>query len=100
MAFYLATQRKRYGLSSPPCTMSAPSSLTCYPDLITYLHTSVRIETGTALTRGMTVCDLRHPKGSAVDHLRHRTPPNCHVAIAAESARISEVVLEALLTYD
>lgn len=100
MAFYLGTQKARYGLSV--ATMHDVCAIIpyVYPDLITYLHTSVRVETGGLYTRGMTLCDLRHPKGSAVDHLRHRTPPNCLVAVAADSNRISEVVLDAILSYD
>lgn len=100
MAFYLGTQKSRYGLSV--ATMHDVCAIIpyVYPDLITYLDTSVRIETAGTLTRGMTLCDLRHPKGSAVEHLRHRTPPNCRVAIDANSRRISQVVLETLLSYD
>lgn len=99
MEFYLGTQKSRYGLSV--ATMHDVCAIIpyVYPELITYLHTSVRIETAGAVTRGMTLCDLRHPKGSAVDHLRHRTPPNCHVALAARSREISDRVLETLLTY-
>ncbi len=59
----------------------------------------MRIETSGALTRGMTLCDLRHPSGSKAEHLRHRTPPNCHVAVAADSRGVADKVLETLLTY-
>ena len=68
--------------------------------MITYPHHSVRIETAGNVTRGMTLCDLRHPKGSAVEHLRHRTPPNCLVATEARSRDISDLVLKTLLSYD
>ena len=71
-----------------------------YPELIDYLHTSVRIETAGTFTRGMTVCDLRHPQGSAIEHLRNRTMPNCRVAIAARSRELSDRVIETLLDYD
>ena len=100
MAFYLGTQKTRYGLSV--ATMHDVCAIIPYvaPELITYLHTSVRIETAGTLTRGMTLCDLRHPKGSAVEHLRHRTPPNCLVATEARSRDISDLVLKTLLSYD
>lgn len=99
MTFYLGTQKTRYGLSV--ATMHDVCAIIpyVYPELITYLHTSARVEKDGTYTRGMTMCDLRHPKGSAVDHLRHRTPPNCLVAVEANSRAISEIVLEALLTY-
>lgn len=99
MEFYLGTQKTRYGLRV--ATMHDVCAIIpyVYPDLITYLHTSVRIETKGTFTRGMTLCDLRHPKGSAVDHLRHRTAPNCLVALEARSREISDRVLETLLTY-
>jgi inosine-uridine nucleoside N-ribohydrolase len=100
MEFYLGTQRARYGLKV--ATMHDVCAIAPYvhPDLIGYLHTSVRIETAGALTRGMTLCDLRHPKGAQAEHLRHRTPPNCLVAIEARSRALADAVLETLLTYD
>ena len=100
MEFYLNTQKARFGLKV--ATMHDVCAIVpyIYPDLITYLHTSVRIETAGQYTRGMTLCDLRHPQGSTVTHLRHRTEPNCHVAIAAQSRALSDKVLETLLSYD
>ncbi len=100
MEFYLGTQKARYGLKV--ATMHDVCAIVpyVYPDLITHLHTSVRIETSGALTRGMTLCDLRHPKGSLADHLRNRTPANCHVAVAADSGAVADKVLETLLTYN
>lgn len=100
MEFYLGTQKARYGLKV--ATMHDVCAIVpyVYPDLITYLHTSVRIETAGALTRGMTLCDLRHPKGAQAEHLRHRTAPNCHVAIEAQSRALADAVLATLLTYD
>lgn len=100
MAFYLGTQNTRFG--NPIAAMHDVCAIIpyVYPELITYLHTSVRVETAGTHTRGMTLCDLRHPLGSAAEHLRHRTSPNCHVAVEAQSRALTDRVLETLLTYD
>ena len=100
MAFYLGTQKARYGLEVATMHDVCAVVPLVYPDLIDYLHTSVRIEAAGTLTRGMTVCDLRHPQGSSIEHLRNRTAPNCQVAIAARSRELSDRVLETLLDYD
>lgn len=100
MAFYLDTQQRRYGVTVASMHDVCAIVPHVYPDLITYLNTSVRIETAGTLTRGMTVCDLRHPAGSGAGHLRHSAPPNCLLAMDAQSTRISSLVLETLLTYD
>ncbi len=70
-----------------------------YPDLITFMHTSARIETTGTYSRGMTVCDVRHPKGSAEPTLRNRTEPNCLVAVDADSRKVIDTVLATLLEY-
>ena len=100
MAFYLDTQRKRYGLDV--ATMHDVCAVVpfVHPSFITYLHTSARIEKGEGLTRGMTMCDLRHPQGSKDGHLKHSTPPNCEVAIGVDSRRLIDSVLETIMTYD
>ena len=69
------------------------------PDLISFLETSARIELSGTYTRGMTVCDLRHPRGSAEPSLRNRTEPNAHVATSAKSRELIDHVIETLLTY-
>lgn len=100
MAFYRERSNAAYGLTVAPMHDVCAIIPYVYPDLITHLHTSVRIELNGANTRGMTVCDLRHPTGSSAPLLRNAMPPNCHVAVAAQSRALIDVVLETLLTYD
>lgn len=100
MAFYLERTRAAYGLNV--ATMHDVCAIIpyVYPDLISYLHTSARVELNGAYTRGMTVCDLRHPTGSSAPLLRNATPPNCHVAVGVRSRELIDAVLDTLLTYD
>jgi len=99
MAFYLGRQKQGYGLNVAP--MHDVCAIVPYvdPTLITYLHTSARIELTGTYTRGMTVCDLRHPSGSAEKTLRNRTEPNAHVAVDADSRRLIDRVIETILLY-
>jgi inosine-uridine nucleoside N-ribohydrolase len=99
MAFYLSRQRQFYGLNVAPMHDVCAIVPYVYPDLISYLHTSARIETAGTYTRGMTVCDLRHPSGSAEKTLRNRTEPNALVAVDANSRGLIDAVLDTLLTY-
>lgn len=100
VAFYRDRQREIYELTIAP--MHDVCAIIPYlrPDLIDYLETSVQVELTGTYTRGMTVCDLRHPRGSAMPHLRNRADPNARVAIAARSRQLIEVVIETLLGYD
>lgn len=70
------------------------------PELIEFLETSARVELTGTYTRGMTVCDVRHPRGSAETTLRNRTEPNGRVAVSARNRDLIEAVLETLLTHD
>ena len=99
MAFYLARQMERSGRDVAP--MHDVCAIVPYvdPTLLTYLHTSARIELTGTYTRGMTVCDLRHPSGSAEQSLPKRTEPNALVAVDADSRRLIEHVLETILLY-
>jgi inosine-uridine nucleoside N-ribohydrolase len=99
MAFYLGRQRQFYGLNVAPMHDVCAIVPYVYPDLIKYLHTSARIETTGTYSRGMTVCDLRHPAGSAEKTLRNRTEPNAQVAVDADSRALITAVLDTLLTY-
>ncbi|HMK80542.1 MAG TPA: nucleoside hydrolase [Xanthobacteraceae bacterium] len=99
MAFYLGRQRQFYGLNVAPMHDVCAIVPYVYPDLISYLHTSARIETTGTYSRGMTVCDLRHPSGSAEKTLRNRTEPNALVAVDANSRALIAAVLDTLLTY-
>ena len=53
------------------------------PDLVRFLHTSARIETTGTWSRGMTVCDLRHPAGSAEKTLRREVGAAAMIPLAA-----------------
>jgi inosine-uridine nucleoside N-ribohydrolase len=99
MEFYLGRQREMYRLNVAPMHDVCAIVPYVYPDLITFLHTSARIETTGTYSRGMTVCDLRHPEGSAVTSLRNRTEPNALVATDAKSRDLISAVLDTLLEY-
>lgn len=100
MAFYLGKQKVGYGLNVAPMHDVCAIIPYVHDGLIDYLHTSAHIELAGTYTRGMTVCDLRHPTGSAEKSLRNRTEPNCLVAVDARSREIIDRVIETLLTYD
>jgi inosine-uridine nucleoside N-ribohydrolase len=99
MEFYLGRQRQMYRLNVAP--MHDVCAIVPYvnPELISFLHTSARIETTGTWSRGMTVCDLRHPSGSAETSLRNRTEPNALVAVDANSRALIDAVLATLLEY-
>ena len=98
MEFYLHRQHEMYRLTVAPMH-DVCAIVIVYPDLITFLHTSVRIETTGTYSRGMTVCDVRHPDGSAVTSLRNRAAPNTLVAVDAKSPELISAVLGSLLEY-
>ena len=99
MQFYLNRQKQMYGLNIAP--MHDVCAIIPYvrPDLIDFLYTSARIELTGTYTRGMTVCDVRHPQGSAEPTLRNRTEPNAQVAVRAKSRALIDCVIDTLLTY-
>ena len=99
MQFYLNRQGEMYGLTIAPMHDVCAIIPYVYPDLIEFLHTSARIELTGTYTRGMTVCDVRHPKGSAEKTLRNRTEPNALVAISAKSRVLIDKVIETLAQY-
>jgi inosine-uridine nucleoside N-ribohydrolase len=99
MAFYLNRQTEMYGLTIAPMHDVCAIMPYVRPDLINFLETSARIELTGTYTRGMTVCDLRHPRGSAEPSLRNRTEPNAQVATSAKSRELIDHVIETLLTY-
>ena len=100
MQFYLDRQNAMYGLHIAP--MHDVCAIIPYvrPDLIDFVETSARVELTGTYTRGMTVCDVRHPRGSAEPSLRNRTEPNAKVAVAARSRELIGFVLDTLLTFD
>jgi inosine-uridine nucleoside N-ribohydrolase len=99
MAFYLARQQEGYGLNVAPMHDVCAIVPHVKAGLLTYLHTSARIELSGRYTRGMTLCDLRHPSGSAHLALRNRTEPNALVAVDVQSRALIDHVIETLLLY-
>lgn len=99
MEFYLGRQQEAYGLNVAPMHDVCSVVPYVFPDVMTYLHTSVRIELSGTYTRGMTVCDLRHPKGSASPSLRNRTAPNALVAVDVRSRELIDKVIDTILLY-
>ena len=67
-------------------------------DLIAYRRCHVAVELAGALTRGMTVCDLRRLTGEG-RALRAGAEANAEVAVDADSPRLIGHVVEALLAY-
>ena len=100
MQFYFGRQQASYGLNIAP--MHDVCAIVPYVDdsLLQYLHTSARIELAGTHTRGMTVCDLRHPKGSAEPSLRNRSEPNALVAVEVKSRALIDRVIDTILDYD
>ena len=99
MQFYLTRQGEMYGLTLAPMHDVCAIIPYVYPDLIQFLHTSIRVELTGTYTRGMTVCDVRHPRGSAETSLRNRTEPNGFVAVSARSRDLIDRVIETLEHY-
>ncbi len=99
MQFYLSRQQAGYGLNIAP--MHDVCAIVPYVDgsLLDFQYTSARIELTGAYTRGMTVCDLRHPKGSAEPSLRNRSDPNALVAVDVRSRNLIDRVIGTILDY-
>lgn len=98
LAFYRARQQEFFGLDIAP--MHDVCAVVPYvrEGLIAYRHCHVDVELAGALTRGMTVCDLRTltAEGRAA---RGSGPPNALVAISSEARLLIEDVVETLLSY-
>lgn len=99
MAFYLARHMETYGVDVAPMHDVCAIVPSFYRGLLTFQHTSVRVELAGTYTRGMTVCDVRHPRGSSHPALRHRTEPNAHVAVGVKSRELIDHVIDTLLLY-
>ncbi len=99
MQFYLGRQQVGYGLNIAP--MHDVCAIVPYVDdsLLQFLHTSARIELTGTHTRGMTVCDVRHPKGSIEPNLRNRSAPNALVAVEVRSRALIDRVIDTILDY-
>jgi inosine-uridine nucleoside N-ribohydrolase len=66
--------------------------------LIRYRHCHVAVELTGTLTRGMTVCDLRSLTAEGRER-RVAGVPNAQVAVAADTVRLIDGVIETLLAY-
>jgi inosine-uridine nucleoside N-ribohydrolase len=97
LAFYLAKQRERSGITIAPMHDVCAVLPYAYAGLIDYAHARVEIELTGTHTRGMTLCDLR-PAAMAAG-LARVPPPNALVAIEARSRDIVGSVMETLLSY-
>jgi len=99
LAFYLARQRESFGLDLAPMHDVCAVIPYAFPDLIRYGRTSVQVELGGALTRGMTVCDLRafHPATRLPAELTKGG--NAQVALEADSRLLIDRVIETILAY-
>ncbi len=99
LAFYLARQRESFGLDLAPMHDVCAIIPYAFPDLIRYGQTTVQVELGGALTRGMTVCDLRafHPGTRLPAQLAK--DGHVQVALEAESRLLIDRVIETILAY-
>ncbi|HKU94120.1 MAG TPA: nucleoside hydrolase [Vineibacter sp.] len=99
LAFYLARQRESFGLDLAPMHDVCAVIPYAFPDLIRYGRTTVQVELSGALTRGMTVCDLRafHPGTRLPAQLAK--DGHVEVALEAESRLLIDRVIETILAY-
>lgn len=96
IGFYLDRQRERRAAIVAP--MHDVCAIVPYIDesLLTYAAARVDVELAGRHTRGMTVCDLPSRPGAP---LANGARANAHVAIEADSARLIDLVMTALLAY-
>ena len=102
LEFYGSRVRHLYGLEGAalhdPCAVAALID----PSLLTFRRMHVDIELHGTLTRGMTVCDVRH-FGNDVIHGPEAAPrgglPNAEVAVAVDVERFFDLLLDTLATY-
>jgi inosine-uridine nucleoside N-ribohydrolase len=99
LAFYLARQREAFGLDLAPMHDVCAIAPYAFPDLIRYGETAVQVELAGALTRGMTVCDLRALRPDTRLPARLAAASNAQVALEADSRLLIDRVIETILTY-
>lgn len=97
--FYLARQREAFGLDLAPMHDVCAVIPYAFPELIRYGETAVQIEVSGALTRGMTVCDLRALRPDTRLPARLAGAPNARVALEVDSRPLIDRVIETILTY-
>jgi inosine-uridine nucleoside N-ribohydrolase len=100
MGFYLAGQNRIFGLSVAPVHDVCAVVPYVAPDLIRYVETSVRVELAGLHTRGMTVCDLRGVRPGAPQYIRPPEPATTRVALEADSRRLIDLVVDAVLGFE
>ena len=100
MAFYLAGQNRAFGLSVAPVHDVCALIPYVAPDLIRYVEISVKVELAGMHTRGMTVCDLRGIRPGAPTDIRTAEPARTKVAIEADSRKLIDLTVDAVLGYD
>jgi len=78
--FFLASLRRVHGLDS--ASLHDPCALVPFvdPSLMEYRHTSVRVELGGGLTRGMTVAELRRLGNAPLGRIRPSGAANVQLA--------------------
>jgi inosine-uridine nucleoside N-ribohydrolase len=104
LEFYVGTARRVFG--RPGGYMHDPCAVAWLvdPAVVTFRPAHVAVELHGALTRGMTVCDLRHVAGTpdqiqAQEGVRRGKPPNAQVGIRLERERFLSLLLDALSEY-
>lgn len=97
--FFLDSLRRVHGLDT--ASLHDPCALVPFvdPSLIEYRHTSVRVELAGALTRGMTVAELRRLGSTQLGHIRPSATPNVHLA-REPSPRLVPHILAAIREMD
>ena len=99
LSFYRAKQQQFFGLDIAP--MHDVCAIVPYvrEGMLTYRHCNVGVELAGALTRGMTVCDMRRltAEGRA---MRGSGAANALVAVESDARRLIDDVVETLLSYD
>jgi inosine-uridine nucleoside N-ribohydrolase len=99
MQFYLDGQRRVFGLEIAPMHDVCAIFPFVAPELISYVHTAVRVELAGTHTRGMTVCDLRNKRARGTGAIRDADAPNAHVALRANARALIDRVVDAILSY-
>ena len=85
--FFMGTYREIYGFDGAPIHDAAAVAHLLLPDLLETVHRHVAIDTQSELSRGRTLVDLWRRTGNE---------PNVHVAVAIDSARFVELLLDRL----
>ncbi len=90
--FFLESLRRVHGLDT--ASLHDPCALVPFidPTLMTYRHTGVRVELSGALTRGMTVAELRRIGSTSLGHIRPSPAPNVHLARDPSPALVPHIL--------